>query len=147
MDAPNSQSAKLSTTLERLPDEVKHGIELFNHRDFTECHHVLQQEWYRERDPVRLLYQGIVQIGAAALHVQRGHWKQALTLFERAKPKLDLCPPVFLGVNVARLARDARNCETLVRELGPDDLPSCDVGRFPVIEYQEHEPELAPVSH
>jgi hypothetical protein len=147
MDAPNSQPAKLSTALEHLPDEVKHGIELFNHRDFIECHHVLQQEWYREHDPVRLLYQGIVQIGAAALHVQRGHWKQALTLFERAKPKLDLCPPLFLGVNVERLAQDARHCEELVRDLGPDGLPQCDLGRFPVIELQSSVGELTQIAN
>ena len=125
------------TALDRLPETVKHGIELFNHREFMESHHLLQREWFRERDPVRLLYQGIVQIGAAALHVQRGHWRQALTLFERAKPKLDSCPPVFLGVNVERLAKDARHCEELVRDLGPDGLPECDLERFPVIELQD----------
>jgi len=140
MTGPNAARDTVTSRLVELPPTVKQGIDLFNHRDFMEAHHVLQREWYQEHDPIRLLYQGIVQIGAAALHVQRGHWRQALTLFERAKPKLALCPAVFLGVNVGRLTEDARRCEALVREAGPEHLPECDVDRFPVIEVETARP-------
>ena len=137
MTCPNAARETMTSRLVELPPTVKQGIELFNHREFMEAHHLLQHEWYHEHDPIRLLYQGIVQIGAAALHVQRGHWRQALTLFERAKPKFELCPPVFLGVNVERLAKEAQHCEDLVRDLGPDGLPKCDLAHFPVIELRE----------
>jgi predicted metal-dependent hydrolase len=145
MTAPSEDFGKAHSALARLPEAVRRGIEMFNHREFMEAHHVLQHEWYQEHDPVRLLYQAIVQIGAAALHVQRGHWHQALTLFERAKPKLAVWPPQFLGVNVERLARDARHCEDLVREAGPEGLPQCDLDHFPVIEVQERPSEHAPL--
>jgi len=146
MNVPTFPPRVVRTDLDRLPDAVKHGIDLFNHREFMESHHVLQRVWHAEHDPVRLLYQGIVQIGAAALHVQRGHWRQALTLFERAKPKLERFPPVFLGVNVERLTKDARHCEELVRDLGPDGLPRCDLEHFPVIELRDRggDPQSSP---
>jgi len=140
MSFSNFHGEKVHSRLVELPAAVRQGIALFNHRDFMEAHHLLQHEWYLEHDPVRLLYQGIVQIGAAALHVKRGHWRQALTLFERAKPKLELCPPMFLGVNVERLAQEARHCEELMRDLGPDGLPECDLEHFPVIEVEGTRP-------
>ncbi len=123
----------LTTALTRLPDEVRHAIGLFNRRDFDECHHELQAVWYRERDPIRLLYQGIVQIGAAALHLERRHWRQALTLFDRARPKLAACPAVFLGVDVARLRADAARCEAAIRAAGPDGVHACGTDLFPTI--------------
>jgi uncharacterized protein len=136
MAAPTPSPTTIVTALSELPEEVRHAIALFNARDFDECHHELQAVWYRERDPIRLLYQAIVQIGAAALHVQRDHWRQALTLFARARPKLALCPPQWLGVDVARLRDDTARCEAFVRSLGPERVQGCSMDRFPTIEVQ-----------
>ena len=142
MNALTPPDGTLTTALTRLPDEVRHAIGLFNQRDFDECHHELQAVWYRERDPVRLLYQGIVQIGAAAIHLDRRHWRQALTLFDRARPKLAACPAVFLGVDVARLRADAARCEAAIRAAGPDGVHARTPEIFPTIALAADRPPL-----
>jgi predicted metal-dependent hydrolase len=140
MSAPTPLEGSLTTALTRLPDEVRHAITMFNRRRFDECHHELQAVWYRERDPIRLLYQGIVQIGAAALHVERRHWRQALILFDRARPKLAACPAVFLGIDVARLRAAAARCEAAIRDAGPEGVHAFGTDAFPTIELDGDRP-------
>ena len=117
-----------------LPPEVLRGIRLFNARRFDEAHHVLQAVWCREAGPIRLLYQGIIQVGAAAIHVNRGHMAQALVLFDRARPKLAELPPVCRGVRVARFREAAARCEAEVRAAGEGVGGPCPDGEFPTVE-------------
>ncbi len=117
-----------------LPPEVLRGILLFNARRYDEAHHVLQAVWCREHGPLRLLYQGIIQVGAAAIHVDRGHVAQALVMFDRARPKLEGLPPVCRGVRVARFREAAARCEAAVRAAGDGAEGPCSAVSFPTVE-------------
>src|SRR5680860_1792203 len=50
------------------PPRLRRGIEQFNRGEFFEQHETLELEWLEERDPVRYLYQGILQIGIGFEH-------------------------------------------------------------------------------
>lgn len=117
-----------------LPPEVLRGIRLFNARRYDEAHHVLQAVWCREHGPLRLLYQGIIQVGAAAIHVDRGRVAQALVMFDRARPKLEGLPPVCRGVRVARFREAAARCEAAVRAAGEGAGEPCAAASFPTVE-------------
>lgn len=114
------------------------GIAQFNAREFYECHETLETEWRRERRPVRLLYQGILQIAVALYHLERGRWAPALTMFERGIAKVDLFRPRCQGIDVAALAEAARRCEATLRTLGPGRVREFDPGLIPLIRAQEH---------
>ena len=58
---------------ESPPARLRRGIEQFNRGEFYEQHETLEEEWLAERDPVRYLYQGILQIGVGFEHLRRGN--------------------------------------------------------------------------
>ena len=118
---------------EPLPEGALHGIEEFNAGQFFEQHETLERVWRAETRPVRNLYRGILQIGVAVLHVERGNAPGAIKTFERAFRWLEPFRPACQGVDVERLVRDARAlCETIV-SLGPERIAQVDRSAFPRI--------------
>jgi hypothetical protein len=59
------------------PARLRQGIEEFNRGQFFEQHETLELEWIEEADPVRYLYQGILQVGVGFEHLRRGnaYWR------------------------------------------------------------------------
>jgi len=64
------------------PPGLLAGIELFNAREFYECHEVLEEIWLAEPERIRTLYQGILQVGVAFYHLGRGNFRGATSLLE-----------------------------------------------------------------
>jgi predicted metal-dependent hydrolase len=60
-------------------------VECWNDERFFEAHEVLEGLWIRTRDRGQ---QGLIQVAAALYHVQRGNFKGALTMFDRALTRL-----------------------------------------------------------
>jgi hypothetical protein len=65
------------------PPRLRRGVEQFNRGEFFEQHETLELEWLAERDPVRYLYQGILQIGVGVEHLRRGNARGAAQLLRR----------------------------------------------------------------
>src|SRR5579883_2016624 len=63
--------------------EVVRGFEQFNRGEFFEQHETLEDAWIEETDPIRYLYQGILQVGVGLLHLSRGNLRGATQLIER----------------------------------------------------------------
>jgi len=89
------------------PAELLAGIRLFNEARWFEAHEVLEQAWLAEPTPLRLLYQGILQVGVGLHHARRGNLSGALSLLDRGMSLLAAFEPERLGVDVSRLVRDA----------------------------------------
>lgn len=116
------------------PPELLRGIAQFNQRQFFQQHETLESLWRAEPDDVRYLYQGILMIGVAFYHLQRGNYHGAVTKLEQGLDLLRWFPPVCQGVAVGRLLADSRKALDTLRALGP--------GRI-----REFDPRLVPEVH
>lgn len=83
-----------------FPDEVWKGIELFNRQKFFDAHESLENAWRAEPDPIRSLYQGILQVGVAYYHLEHRNLIGAQKSFRFARrnlvPFLDQPLPIDL---------------------------------------------------
>jgi uncharacterized protein len=85
---------------------LAHGIDLFNRRQFFECHEVLEEIWTRERGPLRLFLQSLIHFAVAFYHDQRGNPMGATRQLRKGLRKLAAYLPVCEGIDTARLHRD-----------------------------------------
>jgi CheY-like chemotaxis protein len=123
----------LSSCQDALPPGLLRGIQEFNRREFFECHETIEAVWMAEPSSIRLLYQGILQVGVALYHVQRQNWRGAMKVLTRALPKLDHFEPTCKGVDVSQLLADARRIQWHLIELGENRISEFDSELFPTI--------------
>jgi predicted metal-dependent hydrolase len=120
--------------LEPPPPGLLAGIEQFNRGEFYECHDTLEALWMAEARPIRCLYQGILQIGVAFYHMQRGRYQPVVTLLERGSGYLETLAPRCMGVDVAGLLASVARCLAEVKRLGPEGLSEFDWALVPRVE-------------
>jgi CheY-like chemotaxis protein len=118
------------------PALLLEGLKLFNQGEYFECHEVIEQAWNEEKAPVRVMYQGILQIGVACYHVQHKNWRGAMKLLERGLPKTRRFAPTCLGINITQLVTDAEAIRQELIRLGPDWQGEFDRRLFPTIKFQ-----------
>jgi predicted metal-dependent hydrolase len=92
------------------PPALLQGIAEFNRGEFFEQHETLEAAWIEEEDPIRYLYQGILQIGVGFHHLSRGNRYGARRLWTRGMVLLDSFRPVCMTVDVERLCEETRQC-------------------------------------
>ena len=88
------------------------GLELFNKKEYFECHEVIEALWLEtpESDPYRDLYKGVIQAAAAIYQFDRGILSGARGLYCAAIGHLSSYAPVALGLNVAKLIHEMEIC-------------------------------------
>lgn len=101
-----------------LHPQAVEGLELFNQRKFFEAHEALEIAWKEENGPIRALYQGILQVGVAYLHIERANLPGAIKMFIRAHRCLDLFPDSCRGIDLKKFRVDFGRVETFLREKG-----------------------------
>lgn len=119
------------------PPLLLEGVDLFNRGQFYDCHEVIEAAWVQEQAPIRIMYQGILQIGVACYHIQNENWRGAMKVLERGVPKLGRFSPACMGINIAKLLADAEIIHQELVRLGPAWHGKFDVRLFPTIEFQE----------
>ena len=102
------------------PDEFQRGIQLFNERDYFECHEVLEEVWRHQQDPERELTQGIIQIAVALYHASRDNFVGARKLMQRGIPRVERSLTVLAGIDVAALLNEA---QAALQAIEADKLP------------------------
>jgi predicted metal-dependent hydrolase len=117
------------------PPALLQAIEQFNRGEFFECHETLEALWKAEAEPLRRLYQGILQVGVAFYHLRRGSYRGAMNLLESGIAYLTPFAPRCLGVDVAALLEAARRCRDVLAALGPARLHEFDPALIPRIRY------------
>lgn len=115
------------------PDGLLEGIELFNSAHFYECHEILEDIWRAEPDPIRALYQGILQIGVAFHHLRRGNWRGAVKLLNGGTEKIGRFLPGCLNIDTASLNEQAKACLMSLCEIGPERVNEFDWSLVPTI--------------
>lgn len=81
---------------------------LFNAEKFFEAHEVLEALWRETPGPERDFYQGLIQIAAAFVHIQKGTPDGARKLLDKASEKLGKFSPAFCGLEIPHLLKQAR---------------------------------------
>ena len=122
-----------SRCLEPPPTLLLEGVDLFNQGHYFECHEVIEQAWNEEAGPVRIMYQGILQVGVACYHIQNKNWRGAMKVLDRGTSKLRRFEPTCMGIDLARLLRDAEALHHELLRLGPDWQGEFDPTIFPKI--------------
>jgi predicted metal-dependent hydrolase len=123
----------LNPCAESPPSGLLQGIAEFNQREFFECHETIEAVWMAEPRPIRLLYQGILQIGVALYHAQRRNWRGAMKTLARAIPKLAYFEPACMGIDVRGLLADAQRIRQHLIQLGEERIGEFDPALFPTI--------------
>lgn len=90
------------------------GLKLFNEGRFFDAHEELETAWRDESGKIRDLYQGILQVAVAYLHITRGNYDGAVKVYGRSFKWLKDWPDICRGIQVKKFRDDA---EVVIREL------------------------------
>lgn len=124
-------AADLPAHFEDLPAEAREGMHLFDQGSYFEAHEALEAAWRAEAGGVRDLYRGILQVGLAYLHIQRGNYPGAVKMFQRSYEWLDQFPDRCCGIDVGQFKRDYRAVEARLLASGKDGMDELASQGFP----------------
>ena len=116
------------------PALLLEGVELFNQREFFECHEVIEQAWMEEQASIRIMYQGILQIGVACYHIQNKNWRGAMKVLDRGVAKIRRFTPRCMGINLEKLLADSETIRQELLRLGEEWQGEFDDTCFPNIQ-------------
>ncbi len=123
----------VATTEDHQPATVGEALDLgrrlWGEERFFEAHECLEFVWHAVGEDDANLWQGVIQIAVAAVHLQRGNPAGAITLLERSVRRLTGLPDVHHGIAV----RDTVvACERLrTRLVAGERVAASDVPGFP----------------
>jgi predicted metal-dependent hydrolase len=123
-----------------LPSQVLDGLRLFNQREYFEAHEALETAWRAERDPIRELYRGILQVGVAYYKIRKRNFNGAIKLLRRACQWLAPFPSPCRGVDVEQLRQDAQRAEQALLLLGPERIADFNPALFQPVSYSLDDP-------
>lgn len=123
----------MSGCAEPPPRLLLEGIAQFNRGEYFEQHETLEMLWRAEPRPVRRLYQGILQIGVAFLHLRRRNYHGVVYMLTRGPAYLKPFAPACQTVDVAALVAAAASALGEVERLGPARLHEFDWGLIPTV--------------
>ena len=94
------------------------GARLWDQERFFEAHECLEHVWHASPEADRDLWQGVIQVAVAGVHVQRGNPAGAAALLERAAERLDGYPSEHRGIATTATAVACRDAAARVRSSG-----------------------------
>jgi hypothetical protein len=113
---------------------LRQGVEEFNRAHFFEAHETLEDLWRGTSGPLRLFYQGLIQLAVALYHLSNGNRRGALNLLAKGLDKLVAYRPVCQSIDVDSLCREAQVWLERVRQAGAGEL-SVDPEQLPRIRW------------
>ena len=119
---------------EAPPPDLLEGVRLFNDGEYFECHEVLEAIWRDERDPIRYLYQGILQIGVGFHHLRNRNFRGATLLLRDGIDKTRRFEPTCMQIDTATLCDEAQACLDRLHDLGRDRIAEFDWALVPRIQ-------------
>jgi uncharacterized protein len=116
------------------PQELRQGVEEFNRAYFFEAHETLEDLWRGTSGPLRLFYQGLIQLAVALYHLSNGNRRGALNLLGKGLDKLTAYQPTCQNIDVDALCGEARVWLDRVRQAGNGEL-TVDPAQLPHIRW------------
>ncbi len=90
-------------------DARRRGIDLFNAREFYECHEVLEDVWRPTRGEDRYFLQALIHFAVGFYHHRQGNPIGAELQLRKGLAKLAGYLPVFQDVDTARLYAEGQS--------------------------------------
>jgi hypothetical protein len=87
-------------------ESFQRAVQLFNNREFFECHEALEEVWMPERGARRLFLQGLIHLTVGFHHSQRGNLEGASRQLRKGLYKLNAYLPTCEGIDTARLYQE-----------------------------------------
>jgi predicted metal-dependent hydrolase len=112
------------------PSALIAGVEHFNTHRFWHAHEAWEVPWLRAEGDSRTFLQGLIQLAAAYVHVQRGTYRGGVRLFDAALKKLEPFPPGYCGIDRQAAVRAALRHRHRIAE-----GERIDPGEFPKLSY------------
>ena len=117
------------------PDLFYVGLEQFNRGEYFEQHESLEEIWLAEPRPLRRLYQGILKIGVGFYKLRLGNYRGTVNHISGGIAYLRRFEDGCLGVEIARLIKEAGQIHDLAVALGPEGLGEIDLDTLPHVHY------------
>jgi uncharacterized protein len=117
------------------PDLFYVGLEQFNRGEYFEQHESLEEIWLAEPRPLRRLYQGILKIGVGFYKLRLGNYRGTVNHISGGIAYLQRFEDGCLGVEIARLIKEAGQIRDLAVALGPERLGEIDLDTLPQVHY------------
>ena len=117
-----SQDGNKNECSDLIHPRALQGLKLFNQGDYFLAHEALEDAWRAETQPIRSLYQGILQIGVAYYHILHGNYRGAIKLLRRGCKYLEDYPQNCRGIHVVQLRSDAYTVEQALERSGPERI-------------------------
>jgi uncharacterized protein len=108
--------------MDALPPALRQGVEEFNRAYFFEAHETLEDLWRGTSGPLRLFYQGLIQLAVGLYHLSNGNRRGALNLLGKGLDKLTAYQPTCQNIDVESLCREAHSWLDRVRRAGEGEL-------------------------
>jgi predicted metal-dependent hydrolase len=116
--------------------EFIRGIQLFNEKEFFDCHDAWEELWHEERGERRLFLQGMIQSAVGSYHLSNGNITGAISQYMKALDKLQKYPPDFMGLDLEKFRAEIERClagACLMRDRGAKY--EVDGSFFPVVAF------------
>ncbi|WP_019636330.1 DUF309 domain-containing protein [Paenibacillus fonticola] len=116
-------------------------------QDYFECHEVLEELWLkRDKDP---LYKGLLQVAVGLYHFRNGNITGGRKMMESAVRRLKPYPQNTLGIDLAKLLREAEAYAAALASYDDSPFPYYDLKieiKDPYLTelVEQMSPELAP---
>jgi predicted metal-dependent hydrolase len=120
--------------MDSLPPALRQGVEEFNRAHYFEAHETLEDLWRETSGPLRLFYQGLIQLAVGLYHLSHGNRRGALNLLAKGLDKLAMYQPVCQDIDVEALCHAARVWLDRVRQAG-EGVPTVDPAQLPRIRW------------
>jgi uncharacterized protein len=110
------------------------GVGLWNDGRLFEAHECLEHVWHAAPDADRDLWQGVIQVAVAGVHLQRDNLDGAVATLGKARRRLARYPDVHRGIDVEQLVVFCDGADAALRdagaviEVGFPELPVMDDG-------------------
>jgi predicted metal-dependent hydrolase len=121
---------------ETPPELFYVGLEQFNRGEYFEQHESLEEIWIDDPREIRRLYQGILKIGVGFYKLRLGNYRGTVNHINGGIAYLEKFEDVCMGVEVARLIREAGEVRDTVVELGPERIGEFDLDWLPKVHYE-----------
>lgn len=109
-------------------------FELFNERDFYECHEVLEDLWMETIGDERPYYQGLIQTATAFYHLENGNAAGARKLFTTGLDYLKPFPDRFMGFELGAYKAMCEQWRDLATKKSRGEDVKIDTEAFPELE-------------
>jgi len=116
--------------------EFYRALDEFNDGYYFESHETLEDLWIVTPWPERQMFQAVIQLAAAFVHVARGEYAGTIKLLDASAQKLREFAPESLGVDVASMLDSISRARGELATLGETRFSEWDEANVPRILYK-----------